>query len=137
MTTYGISFASVASRPPASLRWDACAARTLEVYRFVAGKSSPLPVFSGQSPVPAESWPRPARRLVHVVSPSAGIGDHLLSLSVAEGYRRRHPGCEISLITRASAHPWLSLFRRARLPGGHRLAAGCPYGRARCGRSAL
>lgn len=61
---------------------------------------------------------RPLVKPIQVRSPSAGVGDHLMSLTIAEGLRLAYPECSIVFSCPAWAHQWVSLFG-----GYHRLAA--------------
>lgn len=47
---------------------------------------------------------------IQVVSPSAGIGDHILSLTISEGYRQKFLGCKVLFAAAEWVHPWLELF---------------------------
>jgi Methyltransferase domain/Glycosyltransferase family 9 (heptosyltransferase) len=64
-----------------------------------------------------------SRPIVQVTSDSAGIGDHLLTLAMANGIRQRLPGMEVIYSAEAWVYPWLALFDGAdqfspeRLPG--------------------
>lgn len=64
---------------------------------------------------PAEAWCRvckdkQAKPIMQVRSNSAGIGDHLLSLAIAEGLRRQFPTTEIVYAGAGWVHSWLHLF---------------------------
>ena len=53
--------------------------------------------------------PAPAPCL-SVSSRSAGIGDHLMTVCLAEGLRRQHPGATVLLACARWVHPWVGLF---------------------------
>lgn len=52
----------------------------------------------------------PGRPVIQTWSNSAGIGDHLLGLAIAQGLSERYPWCEIVAAAPSWVHPWLALF---------------------------
>ncbi len=67
--------------------------------------------------------PADQRPLVQVESKSTGIGDNLLTLTIAEGLRRKHPDNRVAMVAAGWMHPWLRMFggwdvlTTTRLPG--------------------
>jgi hypothetical protein len=71
---------------------------------------------------------RKAKPLIQLETPTAGIGDVLLTACVAEGLRRQHPSAEVAIVCQGFAHPWVSLVGgadRAALTRGPGLVALC------------
>jgi hypothetical protein len=91
--------------------------------RRIVRNGTPPPVYSNRdaylsalAAVPSEPGADPAAQAVagelvlQVQSRSAGFGDHLLGLAIAEGLRRQRPECRVVYVCGKHAHPWLSLF---------------------------